>query len=257
MKKKNKETLYIGLGLLILSLLLHLAHFLTFRDGYATVFYSFLDIAFIPLNVFLTTLVIDKLLEKREKTHFLEKVNMLIGVFYTDLGTTMLSNFVKGDKNISKIVSSKIQTTKWNSACCLQLKEELKNHNFKIDMLSVDITTIRDTLSSNRDLISNLIINENMHEHEGFTEALMSLLHLREEMETRCCDSIQPFELEHIASDMSHAYKHLSIEWCNYMNYLSTHYPRLFLKALINNPFDPRDKNEKDCIYLLKNKPSV
>ena len=98
----------------------------------------------------------------------------------------------------------------------------------------------------------NLIMNENIHEHEEFTDMLMSLLHVKEEIESRYCDKIEAFELEHLASDMAVAYKYLTLEWCEYMNYLNKNYPRLFVRALIDNPFDNRDKKEKDKIYLAK-----
>ena len=42
------------------------------------------------------------------------------------------------------------------------------------------------------------------------------------------------------------AYKYLTIEWAEYMKYLSEEYPVLYCKALINNPFDTRSKSEKD-----------
>ena len=41
------------------------------------------------------------------------------------------------------------------------------------------------------------------------------------------------------------AYKYLTIEWAEYMKYLSEEYPVLYCKALINNPFDTRSKREK------------
>lgn len=250
MKKKTKETIIIGTGLVALSLLLHYFHYLVFQDAHHTLIFLFADIAFIPMEVFFTTLIIDKLLEKREKSHFFEKVNMLIGVFYTDLGTMLLTELVKGDDNLNELINCNICSKKWDDASCNDLKKKLIEHNFKFDISHVDMDKIKNTLSINRDLITNLIMNENVHEHEGFTDALMSLLHLREELETRCCHKLEDFELEHLAGDMADAYKNLSIEWCQYMNYLSKNYPKLFVKALINNPFDKRDQKEKDRIYL-------
>ncbi|MGL4772727.1 MAG: hypothetical protein ACRC2K_04090 [Clostridium sp.] len=250
MKKKTKETVIIGVGLITLSLLLHYVHYLLFKDAHHTLIFLVADIAFIPMEVFFTTLIIDRLLEKREKSHFVEKVNMLIGVFFTDLGTSMLAELVKGDTNLSELINANICTKKWDDISCNELQGKLLKHDFKIDINKVDIDKVRNTLAINRDLITNLIMNENVHEHEGFTDALMSLLHLREEMETRCCHKLEAFELEHIAGDMADAYMNLSIEWCQYMNYLSKNYPKLFVKALINNPFDKRAQKEKDKLYL-------
>ena len=50
--------------------------------------------------------------------------------------------------------------------------------------------------------------------------------------------------------DLMAVYKYLTIEWAEYMKYLSKNYPSLYCKALINNPFDTRDKKEKDKCFL-------
>ena len=97
MKKRKKETILIGVGLVLLSVILHYVHVLIFKDVHHTMIFLIADIAFIPMEVFFTTIVIDKMLERREKEHLLEKLNMLIGLFYTELGTKLLSDIVKGD----------------------------------------------------------------------------------------------------------------------------------------------------------------
>lgn len=252
MKKKTKETMIIGIGLVILSLLLHYAHYLIFKDAHHTLIFLFADIAFIPMEVFFTTLIIDRILEKREKNHFLEKLNMMIGLFYTEIGRSILTEFVKGDENIGQLINSDICTSNWDDNSCKKLKNEIKNRKFNLNITKINIDTIKNILSKNRDFLMNLIINENIHEHEEFTDMLMALLHVKEEIEARYCDKIQSFELDHLASDMAIAYKYLALEWCEYMNYLNKNYPRLFVRALIDNPFDARDKKEKDEIYLIK-----
>lgn len=252
MKKKTKETVIIGIGLVVLSLLLHYAHYLIFKDAHHTLIFLFADIAFIPMEVFFTTLIIDRLLEKREKNHFLEKLNMMIGLFYTEIGRSILTEFVKGDKNLGELINSNICSKNWDDNSCKKLKIKIESHNFNLDMSKINIDAIKNILSKNRDFLMNLIINENIHEHEEFTDMLMALLHVKEEIESRYSDKIQPFELEHLASDMAIAYKYLTLEWCEYMNYLNKNYPRLFVRALIDNPFDNRDKKEKDKLYLDK-----
>ena len=99
MSKQKKEFLMIGIGLIGLSLVLHYVHYLIFQDLHHTLIFLFADIAFIPMEVFFTTLVIDKLLEKREKEHLRDKLSMLIGVFFSELGTDILNTFVYADDN--------------------------------------------------------------------------------------------------------------------------------------------------------------
>lgn len=252
MKKRTRETIFIGAGLVVLSLFLHYVHFLIFRDAHHTLIFLFADIAFIPMEVFFTTLIIDKLLEKREKDHFLEKLNMLIGVFYTEIGTKILNVIVKGDENINLLKCNNLIKNNWTDSSFIDLEKNIAGYDFNINIDKIDIDTLKNELTKDRDFLMNLISSENLHEHETFTEMIMSLMHLKEEIDTRCCEDVEKYEMEHIAADLSIAYRYLTIEWCQYMKYLSKNYPRLFVKALINNPFDNRDKRIKDSIYLLK-----
>ena len=233
MKKKTKETILIGTGLVALSLFLHYIHYLIFKDAHHTMIFLVADIAFIPMDVFFTTLILDRFLEKREKDHLLGKLNMLIGVFYTEVGTKLLLNIVEGDNDREFLSGASITNDTWK-------KKSLED--------------IRKNLDANKDLLISLIANENLIEHETFTEMLMSIMHLREELNTRLSMDMQEYELEHIEKDIMLAYKYLTIEWAEYMKYLSEEYPVLYCKALINNPFDTRSKSEKDKCYLKEYK---
>ncbi|MDU4419804.1 MAG: hypothetical protein E7I73_12400, partial [Clostridium perfringens] len=104
MSKQKKEFLMIGIGLIGLSLVLHYVHYLIFQDLHHTLIFLFADIAFIPMEVFFTTLVIDKLLEKREKEHLRDKLSMLIGVFFSELGTDILNTFFIGKDFLLKFL---------------------------------------------------------------------------------------------------------------------------------------------------------
>lgn len=126
MSKQKKEFLMIGIGLIGLSLVLHYVHYLIFQDLHHTLIFLFADIAFIPMEVFFTTLVIDKLLEKREKEHLRDKLSMLIGVFFSELGTDILNTFVYADDNTEIIAKEALVTKEWN-------KNEFKNLEKLVD----------------------------------------------------------------------------------------------------------------------------
>ena len=132
MSKQKKEFLMIGIGLIGLSLVLHYVHYLIFQDLHHTLIFLFADIAFIPMEVFFTTLVIDKLLEKREKEHLRDKLSMLIGVFFSELGTDILNTFVYADDNAEIIAKEALVTKEWN-------KNEFKNLEKLVDEYEYDI----------------------------------------------------------------------------------------------------------------------
>jgi di/tricarboxylate transporter len=76
----------LGIFLILLSALLYIFHFAIFRDVHHIFIYMIGDIAFVPIEVLLVTLIIHRLLSEREKRAQLEKLNMLIGTFFSEVG---------------------------------------------------------------------------------------------------------------------------------------------------------------------------
>ncbi len=252
MKKKTKNTIIIGVGLVLLSLFLHYLHYLIFQDAHHTLIFLVADIAFVPMEVFFTTFVLDKLIEKREHSHILEKLNMLIGLFFSELGTDLLKDITKGDGDLKIIKQDSIKENFDDTIVFDILTADILTHRYSIDISKINLNSIKSNLEKNIDLLITLLTNDSLLDHENFTEMLMSIMHLKEELSSRYNTGIEKYELEHIKKDIETAYKYLAIEWAQYMKYLKNNYPVLFTKALINNPFDDRSKKEKDIIYLGK-----
>ena len=80
----------LGISLLVLSVFFYCLHYLIFRDLHHIFLYLVGDVAFVFIQVLLVTLVIHGVLEKREKKARLEKVNMVIGAFFSEVGTRLL-----------------------------------------------------------------------------------------------------------------------------------------------------------------------
>jgi hypothetical protein len=85
--------LVLGLVLIALSIVVYSIHYLFFRDVHHIFIYLVGDIAFVFIEVLLVTLVIHQLLAQREKRAKLEKMNMVIGTFYSEVGTVLLQYF--------------------------------------------------------------------------------------------------------------------------------------------------------------------
>ncbi|PWX52426.1 hypothetical protein CYK89_14360, partial [Clostridium perfringens] len=148
MSKQKKEFLMIGIGLIGLSLILHYVHYLIFQDLHHTLIFLFADIAFIPMEVFFTTLVIDKLLEKREKEHLRDKLSMLIGVFFSELGTDILNTFVYADDNTEIIAKEALVTKEWNKNEFKNLEKLVDEYEYDIDIKKVDLIALEKKLNA-------------------------------------------------------------------------------------------------------------
>jgi uncharacterized BrkB/YihY/UPF0761 family membrane protein len=86
-----------GAGLVALSAVLYTLHFLIYRDLHHIGIYTLGDIAFLPLEVLLVTLVIHQVLESHDRQQRIEKLNMIVGAFFSAIGTHLLSYLSDND----------------------------------------------------------------------------------------------------------------------------------------------------------------
>lgn len=236
----------IGIGLIALSAFLHWIHVLMFHDLHHTMIFLVADIAFIPLEVFFVTLVLDRLLESREKKHLIKKLNMLIGLFYSEFGSAVFQSFVNADEQIDDLQNCCNVKYNWQDADFNKVRKIIETHKHVVDMRKIDLAVLKDQLNANKELLLNLIANPNLLEHESFSELLMAVFHLQEELAIRevCSDQSQMnrHDVEHLQVDIERVYRHISVEWVRYMKHLKEHYPYLFLTAAVKNPYDNRQE---------------
>jgi len=83
--------------LLLLSIIFYVIHYAIFRDAHHLFLYLIGDIAFVFIEVLLVTLIIHQLLSYREKKAQLNKLNMIIGAFFSEVGTKLLKNLTDFD----------------------------------------------------------------------------------------------------------------------------------------------------------------
>ena len=88
--RKRRWQLIVGVGLVVLSAVFYFIHYVIFRDTHHILLYLIGDIAFVFIEVLLVTLIIHELLNQREKQARFEKLNMVIGIFFSELGTKLL-----------------------------------------------------------------------------------------------------------------------------------------------------------------------
>lgn len=238
MKRLNWQVL-LALSLIIMSLLLYLLHYAIFRDPHHIYIYLLGDIAFVPIEVLLVAVIVHQLLSNREKRVRLEKMNMVIGAFFSELGTTMLTFFSDYDPNLDHIRRNLIVTNDWSKEEFSRVSKLLKNYGCEIDIEKADLMYIRGFLAQKRDFLLRLLENPILLEHESFTQLLQAVFHLTDELENREeLKQLPDSDRKHIAGDIKRAYGLLIVEWLTYMKYTRDNYPYLFSLAMRTNPFD-------------------
>jgi hypothetical protein len=242
--KKNSNLLKTGIFLIFLSFLLHALHYAIFRDLKHIFVYLLGDIAFIPLEVFIVTLVIDQLLEKREKQDRMKKLNMLIGLFYQEVGLLLLKTFAHTDPQIAQLKMKCHVTHDWQDDDFRKLEKQFTQMDKKVDVSQVHLEDLRLLLGENKTLMINLISNPSLVEHETFSELLMAVSHLQDELQLREKTRKKYPEYDnadHLKVDIERVYGHLLFQWLYYIEHLKSDYPFLFATAMATNPFETSD----------------
>jgi hypothetical protein len=93
----------LGVSLVASSLVLYMIQVTIFGRSADTFFYILQDLAFVPIQVLVVTLIISGLLDKREKRVRLEKLNMVMGTFFSEAGMRLLEYFSHSDPALHKI----------------------------------------------------------------------------------------------------------------------------------------------------------
>jgi plasmid maintenance system killer protein len=237
--KRFRWQILLGLCLIVLSIIFYLLHYAIFRDLHHIFLYLIGDIAFVFIEVLLVTLIIHQVLSMREKRTRLEKLNMVIGAFFSEVGTRLVAYFSDFDPKLDKIRKELVVTNDWSEQEFSSVSKRLKNYDYAVEVQKVELEDLANFLMGKRDFLLRLLENPTLLEHESFTELLRAVFHLTEELANReDLRQLPATDYEHLAGDMKRAYILLVHQWLDYMRHLKDNYPYLFSLAMRANPFD-------------------
>ncbi len=242
MKKESylTQSVLLGLLLILLSIFFYTVHFLIFRDKHHIFIYLLGDVAFVFIEVLLVTLIIHHILGEREKRVMLKKLNMVIGAFFSEVGTPLLKHFTKFDANAERFSKHLIVDNDWSPEHFTQMQVVLQKHNHEIDSRIGNLQSLQSFIVDKRSFLLRLLENPNLLEHEKFTELLWAVFHLAEELSYRTSVADLPeTDHQHLSGDIKRSYRLLVREWLSHMEHLKQDYPYLFSLAVRTNPFDP------------------
>jgi hypothetical protein len=238
MRRLNEQTLLLA-SLLCTSALIYLIHFAIFRDAYNIFFYGIMDIAFIPISVLLVTVVINRVLTDRERQALLNKMDMVIGVFFSDVGTEMLRRFSAFDSRHEEYRQQLQVNGGWGAKQFQDTAREMQSWAYGIDSRLGDLDDLKLFMRGKRGFLLRLLENPNLLAHEAFTELLLAVSHVAEELDYRQdLKTLPRSDFAHLSGDIKRAYGLLIREWLRYMEHLKANYPYLFSLAIRVNPFD-------------------
>jgi hypothetical protein len=229
----------LGILLIAFSIVVYTIKFAVLGNPENTYYYLFNALGFLPINVFLVTIVLNKLLMIRSRLDKLEKLNMVIGTFFSEVGTELLTLLSDADQHLDEIRGMLVVGSDWTDEDYARSEAQLKGHEYAIGIASIHLEQLRKFLHERRDFMLRMLENPVLLEHETFTDLLRAVFHLAEELDRRGdFTNLPEADLKHLAGDINRVYGQLVHLWLDYMRHLQRNYPYLFSLALRTNPFD-------------------
>ena len=211
--------------MLIIASIFFVSRIIVLGDPEEVVAYLWKQIGFIPVNILIVALLLDGIMSKKEREAILEKLDMLMGTFFTEIGNDLISEISKANKNKSKTKDLK-SIKNWTDKDYENKLKELRDSpiDFEADVPLEDreefLTSIHVSIEKNREFIINLINNPNLFEKDEFSALVLALLHLDEELSRRGdLSNIDDVDFNHLTGDIKRVYTHLVYEWIYYLKY--------------------------------------
>jgi len=183
--------------------------------------------------------VFEYYLSQREQEERLRKMNMLVGVFFSETGTDLLRTLSVVDPGIAVIRAALVVSNDWSEQDFIRAKAALASHPLRLDSRNIDLPALHTFLSAHKTLMMTMLENPYLIEHDTFTELMQALFHLTEELRVReRLTDLPDTDYAHLSGDINRVYGLLIREWLVYMKHLKWNYPYLFSLAMRTNPFD-------------------
>jgi hypothetical protein len=225
--------------LVAVSFVLYMFHLIWFRDLHHIWLWSFTSLAFLPISALFVTLLINRVLSARDKALRLDKLNMLIGLFFSRLGNELLLRFSDADPDDQYLRNHFGSPKPWSRLQPKQAQTILHAHRFGIDITRNELAQMKMFLIPHMDFLMRLMENPNLLEHESFTQLQRAVFHLAEELSYReDLESVSDADIQHLCGDIERVYSLITREWVQYMIFLKRNFPYLFSLAVRMNPLD-------------------
>jgi hypothetical protein len=236
---------HLAVLLLCLALVLYGVDYVIFGHGAEIAAGFVANLAFLPIYVLIVTLMIERVLKERERVAIRQKLNMVIGVFFSEVGTALLGDGFRFLNNGPELAANLKITPAWRADDFAVAADYLTRHDLRMDSRRGDLAALREFLMGKRAFLLGLLGNPNLLEHDEFTDLLWAVFHLVEELGARRrLDGLPPADLDHLSGDLRRAYGVLLREWIVYLRHLQSDYPYLFSLAVRTNPLDPEARAE-------------
>jgi hypothetical protein len=176
----------------------------------------------------------DLLLARRQERVRRERLSMVVSLFFSEIGTDLLRLITRMDPERDRLCEERVWQGKKTSAA----RRLMHDHRWQVHLGPQSLEELRIYLGEKSALLLRMLENQNLLEHESFTDLLRAVFHLKEELLSRPEGAQLPdSDLGHLAGDVRRVYPLLAGQWLSHLEFLEKNYPYLHSLALRTSPF--------------------
>jgi len=237
--KRIDWKIWLGVALVVVSAATYGIHYAIFRDSRHIFIYMVGDIAFVPIEVLMVVLIVHRLLDSRERSARLEKLNMVVGAFFGEIGTKLLTYISDLDPGLDAMRKELIVRNNWDDKEFDRVSKIITKYDYGVKINAQNLLDMKQLLIERMEFLIRMFENPILLEHENFTDLLRAVFHLADELASRDdVTGLPDTDMMHLTGDTNRVYGILAQMWLEYMEHLKDNYPYLFSLAMRTNPFD-------------------
>ena len=149
----------LGIVLVVSSIAIYSVKYLLLGDPENTYQYIFNALGFLPINVLLVTIILNQLLSVRAKRERLEKLNMVIGTFFSEVGTALLAYISARDPDLGGAHQDLVVTDAWKPETFGAVRNRVRVHTCLVAVDPGDLQELCGYLKERRDFLLRLLEN--------------------------------------------------------------------------------------------------
>jgi len=232
--KKNTQfywLIFFGVLLLTTSATVYLFHYMIFRDAHHIFLYLIGDIGFVPLEVILITMVFHKFLLRKEKHVKFEKLNAVVGVFFTRVGNDLIQFLSQYDLQYEETKKFIDVHNDWTTSDFDKKIKEFRTYKANIDTDQIPLSVLQRIIKKEESLILQVFGNTDMLDSYSLAYLFHTMFHLIDNLDHSTKNGRT--SLHKLDINVEKLYTFLIYRWLHYTKHISEFYPHHY-PTLVN-----------------------
>ena len=127
MNEHNKWKVKFSILMVILIIIIYGSNYLVLQDAHHIISYVWTHLGFIPVDILIVAFILEGIIEKKEKEAMLEKLDMLMSTFFSEVGNDLITQLSKANK--FKADTANLKSIKnWTDEDYAKKLEEIKEN---------------------------------------------------------------------------------------------------------------------------------